>query len=633
MTEIEEKQLEAIHPEYAEFIHKVISRGFFSFDIEHDPSLSPDKVGFKLHGVSLSCIDATYYVQDQPTATLLLSILFKLKNVYAIAHNCKYDCKCLHAAKWVEGYPVKLCDTMIAANLVDDNLQPRELGLKPLVREIFNHNMMEFEAAYQSGGLDSPTFIQYAKDDAYWEARLWVHLAQRMQQLGVFEYFLSVPTNEIFCDMEEWGFPVDVNKLWSLTLSMAKIRDSAESKVFESIGYLNLNSPAQLSKRLFEDLGYSTVGISKTPSGKSWATDEAAIEVLAEKYPACALIRDFRTADKLLSTFITPMAQYALKDPHSVVRGHYWLFSKTGRTRCSDFNLQNIPVRLPDAFKGLNIKEAFVPFPDHDLIVADLSNLELRMVAHITGDREMTSAFLTWKCNECGDSGQSQSILHNCPTCGAEENEAVGKEIAGAPGFYHGIDLHTRTSRIPAVGGNRDKAKAANFALVYMATAYRMAAEFPGTTVAEWEAISEQYFQMYSGVAKWHDTIWNNINVGKTFVVIEPFGRRRTITSQMIQHSKKHCANLAANFGPQSGGCGLAQRGLKKFRDSEIAFGRYGTLVRPVNFIHDEIVVSAHKSVSHKVAANLQHCLETAVRLRVPMRSSCNICANWYEGK
>ena len=165
--------------EPSEFIEAALSAGRYSFDIEHPPELNWWQSGFRLSGVSFATEGACFYETDMKKVRKICKNLFKHPFAEAIAYNGKYDMKCLKTAGVIDIYPDNFCDPMVAVNLLDDNRTPSNLGLKTVVYDVFEHTMVKFKDAWETGE-NSEAFANYAKEDAEWELRLWDYVRPKI---------------------------------------------------------------------------------------------------------------------------------------------------------------------------------------------------------------------------------------------------------------------------------------------------------------------------------------------------------------------------------------------------------------------------------------------------------------------
>jgi len=641
------------------FIEMAEEHGAFAFDVEHLDTIQFNADGFKLIGCGFATEGAEFFADTDADIERICKALFYNHNIHAVAHNAKYDIKCLRAAKLITRYPVSLRCTMVAANLLDDNKHPNQLGLKPLVYDTFGHRMMTYKEAIEHGPR-SKEFYEYGLDDVRWTLKLWHKYHPELEKQNLWNLFSKIvmPALNAFSDMEIVGVGWDLSGARGLLTGFQKLRDDMEDAVLSEIGDLNLGSGDQLAKRLFDELGYSTRGIPMTDSGKRLSVDAKAMDTLAKRYPVCHKIKTFRTASKMISTYIEPLTRMCLEDPKRRVHPTFWVVSSTGRTRCTNPNFQNIPAYLAKEFKHLNIRRNVIPADGRRFIVADLSQIELRLCAHFTQDAAFMRAYRGWQCTACGAAGDSTVILHTCPECGADENEKIlntcpkcgakhvhvdkkagtcavcrgdsSYDLAKIRAFWHGLDIHTETTEsIAALHGDRQNGKRANFALIYNATARKMHDEYPDLSVDEWQDVITQFFEHYRGVQRWHMQMQRQLY--DTGVCTDIFGRRRRITANELRKSPKHALNQFVNFPIQASACNLIMLAIVKLRELFIDKGWWERRVWLTNFVHDEIILEVpdKDSVIADVIDDVQAVTEHVVQLRVPLRMDFDIADNW----
>ena len=608
------------------FVDTARAEGMFAWDIEHNPDIGPHAENFELYGISFAAGDISFYERDIDKAFGYLDVLFP-EEIDAIAWNGKYDIKCIHAAGFTK-YPKRFVDPMVGRNLLDDNLSPHELGLKPSTLDVFGHKMASFQDSI-SAGPDSEQFATYAIEDAVWELRHWKKMKPELEEQGLIKLFekILMPAALVFSDMERAGIGWDLDGARRLLRGFQVLRRKTEKEIYADIGELNIDSGDQIATRLFNELGYSTKGIEMTKSGKRYSVDTAAMNTLAARYPVCEKIRTYRTATKMINTYIEPLTRMHLADPHGRVHPTYWLVSATGRTRCEKPNFQNIPKWLTKKkeFKHLSLRGNVIAQNNRKLIIADFSQIELRLVAHIAEDEKFLHAYNSWHCKTCGESGSHNVILHNCPKCGVFEDEHNG--------FWHGEDIHQQTTDlVPALRGDRQKGKTANFALVYFATAFRLAYEYPEFSKEKWQQVIDQYFDKntgYIGVHRWHlqmqDVLW------RTAECQDIFGRRRRIPMHSVKNHTKHALNQLINFAPQSSACGMMLLSMSRLRQEFIDKGWWMTQVFPTNMVHDEVVLEVDPDIVGEAVDITRKHMENCVQLRVPVRADIDVSTRWVE--
>jgi len=309
------------------------------------------------------------------------------------------------------------------------------------------------------------------------------------------------------------------------------------------------------------------------------------------------------------------------------------LTSVTGRKRQREPNFQNQPViKDPE----LNIRSCVEAPKGMDLIVVDLSQMELRLMAHVSQDAEMRSAYTSWECHVCDSKGDNTVYLTHCPNCGEEGNEQVIKDPE-FKGFWHGKDIHQMTAdvtgmpRSPSAGVDA-AAKNVNFAAIYLATAWKMKQQFGTYTEDEWEDILNKFFRKYQGVKRWHIKMEDLMySAGQ---VSDIFGRIRRIPSKSIRMSKKHSLNMFVNFPIQSAGSHYLMLAEKAFRDDMVSAGVWLDGVWPSNEVHDEVIIECRKEFTPEVSEILLEKMRyTTPDLSVPINADLTVCDNWGGAK
>ena len=657
-------------PTLEEVLRQVEETKVFVFDVEHDPEKEFSKPDFELWGVGIGTGLDFWYVTDLELAKKILQTVFvrtrnpDLPAIEVVAYNGKYDLKCVVAMKWItpEEYPEHICDPMVGMNLLDDNRRPNQLGLKIVVLELYKHQMMEFKEA-SADGKNTLKFRKYALDDVYWEWKLWMDMKPKLERQGLLNLFKKIlmPVVKVFADMELAGIKWDVSTARELLVGFMTARDKLQYEIFADIGPINLNSGDQLAKRLFDELGYSTRGIEMTGSGKRFAVDAEAMETLAKAYPVCDKIVKYRNCSKMIGTYIEPLTRLALDDPNGRIHPTVWIVSTTGRTRMEKPNFQNIPSFLSDDFKHLSIRRCVVARPGYKLLVADLSQIELRICAHVAQDPLFLAAYRDWTCTNCDSKGTDESqILHACPKCGCKENEDILKycpkckrlhikadkktgdcavcrgekteEEAKIKGFWHGLDLHRMTADgISALAGDRQLGKQCNFALIYCATGKRMHYEHPSLSIDEWDTIIEGFMRKYIGIRKWH--IQMESGMKSMGVCTDVFGRKRRISKKDIHMNYKHALNMFVNFPIQSSACAYIELCQVKMREHFLKDGSWMSTIFPINFVHDEVCFEVESNKAEELKTTVQYYLENSVQFKVPIRADVKLVDSWDKAK
>jgi len=631
-----------------DFVDLARKSGYLCFDIEFDSNRTHVFANdFAAHGCGFSSLDGNEivkeYVTDWDRIRHIIEETFGNPDIQIIAHNAKFDLNCLKQL----GIQVPDCnirDTMIAMNLLDDNLKVTDLGLKPTVLREYGHKMDDYKKA-ASDGMDSERFRKYAEEDVYYELKLYLDLEPMLKPFWRLFTEVLMQAVHVFSDMECFGLHWDIEQAESFYAKLFVARDKLEKQIYSKIGRLNISSPKQLAQRLFKELGYKS---SVTKAGKSGTLSVGAkvLDELARKYPVCNWIRAYRTCEKLINTYIEPAYGQWNRNKDKRIHSSYWLTSQTGRTRCSDLNNQNMPARvgsdlgeLKKLFDDVKIRKACSVPKGKKLIVVDANQIELRLAGHIMQEKAFIDAYKDWKCFNCGDTGSDRNTLHKCPSCGQAEYSKAWKEKKG---FWQGRDLHSEVLELVPEGLreklNRNHGKALNFAIIYNAGGWRLHYSHPSISPEEWQLAVDNIMALRPNAKAYHrksETLLRTQGYRDTI-----FGRRRRIpkseyTVKGVWDKKKfkHALNQFINAPVQSAGADFGHVFLIKLRKFFIENGWWGTRVKLVNWVHDEVVLEADEEIAELVLQYTVEIMETAVGLDVPIRAEGGIYDNWAEAK
>lgn len=311
------------------------------------------------------------------------------------AHNASYDWGVLRRA----GFEIDrfAFDTMIAAHLLEQNQQA--VGLKTLAFQHFGVQMTEIEALIGKGKnqltmdqVSVDKLTQYACADADYTYRLYEHYAPLLRERGLDKLFyeIEMPLVAVIVEMEAAGVLLDLEVLRELSAEITARMNELEKQVFEMVGAsFNLNSPVQLSEALFDKLGLSTQGLDRTSTGKI-STAAGVLESLRDKHPVIPLILEHRELAKLKGTYADALPLLVNPLDGRVHTNFNQAGAVTGRLSSSNPNLQNIPVRTE---LGRRVRRAFIAPPGSVLVSADYSQVELRILAHVSQDPNFLKAF------------------------------------------------------------------------------------------------------------------------------------------------------------------------------------------------------------------------------------------------
>jgi DNA polymerase-1 len=570
----------------------------FAVDLETN-SLNPREA--KLCGVALSYDSSrAFYVPvghqgfgEQLTEEYVLGKLKPLleSNEYKkIGQNLKYDFSVLneHGIR-AQGIGA---DTMVAGYVLDPEGRH---NLETLAAMHLNYKVTTFEKVCGKGK-DQITFDQvpievatrYSAEDALIALRLWENLEPKLQSEGLMKIFTDVdlPLVMILSQMEEQGVCIDTDWLKVLSDDFQKdmLRIDERIGAFTK-GPVNLNSPKQLAQLLFEELKLPAQ--SKTKTG--YSTDAKVLEALAPLHEVPRLLLEYREVSKLKGTYVDPLPLLRDKKTGKIHASFHQTVAATGRLSSSDPNLQNIPVKTE---RGAKIRRAFIPSPGNVLLSADYSQIELRLLAQMSGDVELSKSF--------------------------KKDE----------------DVHRRTaSEIFAIAPEqvtdqqRGVAKAINFGLMYGKSAFGLAQELeiPRKEAAE---IIEKYFARYSGVKRYLDQ--SILDAKEKGYAITVLGRKRPLKdiknpNHMI---RSNAERMAMNSPIQGTASDLMKLAMIEI-DRRLKKGGYQAKLTIQ--VHDEVVLDCPKKEVEEVSKLVADSMENAMKLDVPLRVNSGTGANWQE--
>ncbi len=597
-----------------EVVREMRAAGRFSVDTE---TTSTEPMFAELVGISLSCNEARgYYIPvghapdalalrtdpddllgvelinqiPKARALELLRPLLEDASVGKIGHNIKYDLIVFHNAG-VEVRGVAM-DTMVASYLTDPG------RLRHNLDEVSLHYLRRKTIPISDvigKGSKSVTFDQvpvdraceYATEDADMAWRLAAVLEPMLRERGLCDLFQEVelPLIGVLARMEETGIALDTKPLDRLRREMGARLAELEGLIHaEAGGPFNINSPKQLQEILFERLGLRTV--RKTKTGQS--TDVDVLEELAAEHPLPKLILEYRSLEKLRGTYVDALPGLVHPRTGRIHTSFNQAVAATGRLSSSSPNLQNIPVRTE---YGRRIREAFVPgVPDMALISADYSQIELRILAHLSGDTAMLQAF------------ESDADIH--------------RDTAAR---VFGVTPDAVTPEM------RRQAKAVNFGVVYGISDFGLARNL-GISRSEAGRFIDAYFKQYPRVRQWLDEVVAKAKAdGYTTTMLN---RRRYLPelNGADPVARKGAERMALNTPVQGTAADVIKIAMVRL-DAALQ----GTGARMLLQVHDELVVEAPEQSAKEVAALMVKVMGQAVAIDVPLRVDAGIGRNWAE--
>ena len=430
----------------------------------------------------------------------------------------------------------------------------------------------------------------YAAEDADITFMLKHKLSEQLGRQGLVKLFVEIemPLVAVLADMEARGVKLDVGVLNAMSKELDQRLLELEEKIYFLAGEeFKINSPKQLAHILFEKL--------KLPHGrktkKEFSTDQAVLESLARLHPLPKEVLLYRELSKIKSTYVDALPKLVNPRTGRIHTSFNQTVTATGRLSSSDPNLQNIPIRSPI---GRKIREAFVPEDGFLLASFDYSQIELRILAHLSGDPELTKA------------------------------------------FEEGVDVHRRTAAtifgVPEDKVDetmRSQAKTVNFGVIYGMGPFTLAAEL-GIDRSRAKQYINEYFTRYSGVKAYIDTTLEA--AARDGYVTTMFGRKRVIPEiKSDEHHRREAAKRIAINTPVQGTCAdiiklVMTRIHRALKDKHL--DAYMILQ-----VHDELVFEIREDHLEDAINTIKPIMEHSVELKVPLITSCAVGRNWGQAK
>ena len=516
----------------------------------------------------------------------LLAALFAA-DIPKVSHNVKDLMRTLlDAGLPAEGF---VFDTALAAYLLDATAG--KYDLPRLFVAYFNQELPK--PAHLEPEAFSPLGDQaaaWASLHSYGAAIEALHgvLLPRLREQGMEKLYFDVelPLCRVLADMERSGFLVDGGALARFGRELSDTIDRLEQRIYAAAGQqFNINSPKQLGKVLFEDLGLPHGKKTKT----GWSTNADVLEKLKD-HPLVADVLTYRQYAKLKSTYADGLLKVI--DPDGRIRTSFQMtVTATGRLSSTEPNLQNIPTRTE---LGSKMREMFVAAPGHVLVDADYSQIELRLLAHISGDTAMQQAFL---------SGED---FHT---------------VTAARVFHVPQDQVTHQMR--------SRAKAVNFGIVYGISAFSLSQDI-GVTVQEAKEYMDRYFATYTGVKQYMTDV---VDKAREQGYVETLWHRRRALPELKSSNfnmRSFGERVALNMPIQGTAADIIKLAMVRVH-SRLA--REGLEARLIMQVHDELIVECPEEEAPRVEALLQQEMQGVAELSVPLLAEAHSGRNWLAAK
>ncbi|CAH1746749.1 DNA polymerase I [Thauera humireducens] len=584
------------------WLAKITAAELTAFDTE---TTSLDPMAARLVGMSFSTdageaayLPLAHRGADVPEQLPLAEVLDRLKpwlesDQHAkLGQNLKYD------AHVLANHGIRLRgiahDTLLESYVLEsdkphdmDSLAKRHLGLTTLpYTEVCGKGAKQI--GFDEVALDRAT--EYAAEDADVTLRLHEHLWPQLEavpQLAALYRDIELPVLSVLQQMERTGVLIDPFLLSQHSEELGRRLHELEREAHDLAGQpFNLGSPKQLGEILFGKLGLPVV--KKTATGQP-STDEEVLEKLAEDYPLPKLLLEHRSLSKLKSTYADKLPRMVNPKTGRVHTSFSQATAVTGRLSSSEPNLQNIPIRTPE---GRRIRAAFIAPKDHFIVSADYSQIELRIMAHLSGDARLLEAF-----------------AH-----GEDVHRATAGEVFGVP---------------PAevTSEQRRYAKVINFGLIYGMSAHGLAKNL-GIERAAAQGWIDRYFARYPGVADYMER--TRVEAREQGFVETVFGRRLYLPDiRASQAGRRQAAERAAINAPMQGtAADLIKKAMIAVSDWLAGSGLKSKLVLQV---HDELVLEVPKAELDTIRAELPGLMGGVAALKVPLLVEVGAGDNWDE--
>ncbi|SFH98289.1 DNA polymerase I [Collimonas sp. OK307] len=566
---------------------------------------SLDPMTAQLVGISLCCevgvaayIPVAHRYQDVPAQLSREFVLEKMRSWLEddskpkVGQNLKYDSH-IFANQGVSLRGI-VHDTLLESYVFESH---RSHDMDSLAMRHLNHQTITFQEVCGKGasqiGFDEVEIgraTEYAAEDADITLQLhltmWPHIADDAKLRFIYEK-IEVPTSVVLQKIERNGVLIDASRLATQSNELGKRMLEIEQQAYELAGQpFNLSSPKQLGEILFEKLKLPVV--KKTPSG-SPSTDEEVLQKLAEDYPLPKVLLDYRSLSKLKSTYTDKLPKMVNAETGRVHTNYAQAVAVTGRLASNDPNLQNIPIRTTE---GRRIREAFVAPANSVIVSADYSQIELRIMAHISGDENMLRAFAE----------------------GVDIHRATAAEIFG-------------TTAAEVTSEQRRYAKVINFGLIYGMSAFGLAGNL-GIERAAAQMYIEKYFMRFAGVKQFMDM--TRVQAKAQGYVETVFGRRLWLPEiNSPNGQRRQGAERAAINAPMQGTAAdlikLSMIAVQNWIETEKLKSKM------VMQVHDELVLEVPQDELVLVREKLPQLMAGVAELKVPLIAEVGVGKNWDE--
>ena len=469
-----------------------------------------------------------------------------------------------------------LDEGIVAKNYIFDTALAAYL-LEPTKSE---YSLLDIGNQYLQGGKTEGTDVLY---------HLYPVLQKALEDQGLLNLFteIELPLCQVLAQMEYTGFQIDQKALGRFGVMLSESISTVENEIYQLAGReFNIASPKQLGQVLFEELGLPPSKKTKT----GYSTNVEVLEKLKATHPIIEKIMHYREWSKLKSTYVDGLSKEIRTDGR--IHSHFQMtVTATGRLSSTEPNLQNIPIRRE---LGQEIRKMFIAAPGHVLVDADYSQIELRLLAHISGDERMISAF------------ETEEDIH---------------AVTASQVFHVAQDQVTEEMR--------SRAKAVNFGIVYGISAFSLADDI-GVTNAQAKQYIENYLANYSGVAAYMKDIV--IQAKEKGEVRTLYGRKRSMPELASSNFnlRSFGERVALNMPIQGTAADIIKLAMIRVYHK---LQEEGLKARLILQVHDELIVECPQEEGEQVRLLLEREMEQVATLRVPLKASGKIANSWQAAK
>ena len=581
----------------ASFIQNILTFDIVSLDTE---TTGTDPISAELVGMSFSVAEnQAYYIPVPPKREEALKIVNELRPVFEnensvkVGQNMKYDMLVLqNYGVEVKG---KLFDTMVAHYVLQPELRH---GMDYLAEIYLNYKTIHIDELIGPKGknqknmrdLPPERVYKYACEDADVTLKLKNKLEKELKENGIEDLFYNIemPLVPVLAYIERNGMKLDLAALKQTSEDFTTRMGNIENEIYSLAGMeFNISSPKQVGEVLFEKLKVIEKA-KKTKTGQ-YSTSEDVLESLRSKHPVVEKILDYRGLKKLLSTYVDSLPQLIDPTTGKIHTSFNQTVTATGRLSSSNPNLQNIPVRDED---GKEIRKAFIPDEDCLFFSADYSQIELRIMAHLSEDKNMIDAFLS----------------------GYDIHAATAAKI-------YKIDISEVSKDM------RRKAKTANFGIIYGISVFGLA-ERMGVDRKEAKELIDGYFETYPGVKEYMD---KSIKVAKKNGYVETIFNRKRYLPDINSHNavvRGYAERNAINAPIQGSAADIIKVAMINIYNR---FKKENVQAKMILQVHDELNFSVPANEKELVEQIVIEEMERAYKMHVPLKADCGWGNNWLE--